>query len=134
MTRPPQATSSRDRIVGLWRRHRWLTLSFLLAAALALFFTARATLFFVYWHNHADEPLAGWMTIRYVAHSYHLDPFVLHDALHLTPGQPDRRPLIEISRDKGQSMDETTRILLDAIAKQRAAHRPPQPPVLPGKP
>lgn len=132
MTSRPPALSTRDRILRLWRRNRWLTLSFLLAAGFALFFTVRAVVFFVYWHNHVDEPLAGWMTIRYIAHSYHLDPLVLHTALDLQPGVPDRRPLIEISRDKDQSMDETTRILLDAIARDRDAHRPPLAP--PAKP
>ena len=46
----------------------------------------------LYWNAHRDEPIEPWMTIGYVAHSYHVPPHILHAALNLPP-TPDRRPL-----------------------------------------
>ena len=103
----------------LWRTNRWLTISFLLTLMLALFFIIRAGIFFVYWQNHADEPIEGWMTIRYVANSYRVDARIVHDALGLPQTGPDRRPLIKIAREEGQPLDALTKSILDAIGADR---------------
>jgi hypothetical protein len=46
-----------------------------------------------YWREHRDEPIRGWMTVGYIAHSYHVPSHVLKAALDLPPDQPDKRPL-----------------------------------------
>mgnify|MGYP003647934471 CR=1 FL=1 len=105
----------------LWRTNRWLTLSFLLTLALALVFIIRAGVFVVYWQHHADEPIEGWMTIRYVARSYRVDPRIVHDAIHLPMTGPDRRPLVKIAREQGRPVEALTADIHAAITENRAA-------------
>ncbi|MGJ8570737.1 MAG: hypothetical protein ACSHXI_08560 [Hoeflea sp.] len=109
----------------LWRHNRWLTLSFLITLTLALVFIIRAGVFFVYWQNHADEPIEGWMTVRYVARSYRVDPKIVHDAVGLPLTGPDRRPLIKIAREEGKPLDQITERVLDAIRADRIARGQP---------
>jgi len=109
----------------LWRHNRWLTLSFALTLTLALVFIIRAGVFFVYWQQHQDEPIEGWMTVRYVAHSYRVDPRIVHDAVGLPQTGPDRRPLIRIAREDGKPLDEITERILAAIKADRAARGQP---------
>ncbi|MEM5472510.1 hypothetical protein WNZ14_12295 [Hoeflea sp. AS60] len=109
----------------LWRQNRWLALAFIIALTLALVFIIRASIFFAYWQSHADEPIEGWMTVRYVARSYRVDPKIVHDAVGLPDSGPDRRPLIKIAREQGQPLDVLTARILDAIRLDRAAHALP---------
>ncbi|MGB8622641.1 MAG: hypothetical protein WCD16_07470, partial [Paracoccaceae bacterium] len=76
----------------LWRRHRIALSAFVLAAAAALFFALRFTIFWIYWSDptHREMAIEGWMTPGYVAHSYHVPPQVVRDALGVSP-TPDRR-------------------------------------------
>jgi len=103
----------------LWRTNRWLTISFLLTLTLALVFTIRAGVFFVYWQHHEDEPVEGWMTIRYVAKSYRVSPKLLHDAIGLPQTGPDHRPLIKIAREQNQPLDALTAQIIEAIEAER---------------
>src|ERR1700682_2609368 len=98
-----------------------LGLAFLLAVSVAVFFVVRAVRPMIYWHYHQDEPIRGWMTLGYVAHSYHVPPHVLHAALGL-PDKPDRRPLREIAKDQNRSMDEIRTVLLEAIVQARRTY------------
>ncbi len=82
----------------------------------------------VYWHRHRDETIHGWMTIGYVAHSYHVPPHILHQALGLPNKPPDRRPLREIARAQNRSLEEIRALLLDAIIHARPPYPPPSPP------
>jgi hypothetical protein len=83
----------------------------------------------IYWHYHQDEPIRGWMTLGYVAHSYHVPPHVLHLALGLPDKPPDKRPLREIAKAQNRSMDEIRSLLLQAIDQARPPHRAsPSPP------
>jgi len=110
----------------LWRHNRWLTLSFLITLTLALFFIIRAGVFFVYWQNHTDEPIEGWMTVRYIAHSYRVDPQIVHHAIGLPETGPERRPLIKIAREDGEPLDQITARILEAVRTDRAAHGQPE--------
>jgi hypothetical protein len=83
----------------------------------------------IYWRNHHDEPIRGWMTVGYVAHSYHVPPHVLYQALGLPLHRPpDRRPLREIAREQNRSLDEISAVLQDAITHARPPYPPPPPP------
>lgn len=86
-----------------------------------------------YWNAHRDEPIEPWMTIGYVAHSYHVPPHVLHAALNLPP-TPDRRPLARIARDSGRSMSQVEAKLTYAIVHVRPPYPPPGPPPPPVAP
>lgn len=109
----------------LWRHNRWLTLAFALTLTLALVFIIRAGVFFVYWQQHQDEPIEGWMTIRYIARSYRVDPKIVHDAVGLPLTGPDRRPLIKIAREDGKPLDQITERVLAAIKAERIARGQP---------
>ena len=109
----------------LWRHNRWLTIAFALTLTLALVFIIRAGVFFVYWQQHRDEPIEGWMTVRYIARSYRVDPKIVHDAIGLPETGPDRRPLVRIAREDGKPLDEMTTGILQAIRADRAARGQP---------
>jgi len=82
----------------------------------------------IYWHYHQDEPIYGWMTVGYVAHSYHVPPHILYQALGLPHKPPDKRPSREIAKSQHRSMDETRAILQEAITHARPPYPPPPPP------
>ncbi len=79
----------------------------------------------IYWQYHQDEPIHGWMTAGYVAHSYHVPPHILYQALGLPHKPPDKRPLREIAKSQNRSMDETRTILQDVITHARPPYPPP---------
>ncbi len=112
----------------LWRDHRLLMLGFVLALAVSLFFAGRMAMFAVYWADpaHRNQPVAGWMTPRYVAHSWKVPPRVVGAALSLAPPGDGGRPqtLAEIADQRGLSTAEAVATVEAAIAAHRAAHRP----------
>lgn len=114
-----------------WRQSV-VAVAFLVSLSLAIFFVVRAVRPVIYWHYHEDEPIRGWMTLGYVAHSYHVPPHALHSALGL-PDKPDRRPLREIAKEQNRSMDEIRTVLLEAIVQARRPYpASPSPPTNPG--
>ena len=111
-----------------WRQSV-VAVAFLVSLSLATFFVVRAVRPMIYWHYHQDEPIRGWMTLGYVAHSYHVPPHVLHSALGLPDKPPDKRPLREIAKAQNRSMDEIRSLLLQAIDQARLPHpASPSPP------
>jgi hypothetical protein len=110
-----------------WRQVA-VSVAFLLSVTVAVIFVVRAVRPAIYWHYHQDEPIRGWMSVGYVAHSYHVPPHVLYRALGLPHKPPDRRPLREIAKAQKRSMDEIRALLLDAIVHARPPYPPPPPP------
>jgi hypothetical protein len=106
----------------LWQRHRWLLLGFLAALALTLFFAGRAAVFAVYWSQHRDEAIAGWMTPGYIAHSWQLPPEVMGEALGLAreDGEGRRLTLAEIADDRGVPVETLASEIEAAIVAFRA--------------
>jgi len=115
--------------VKTFRWRQWLVLAvFLLIVGFTAFkavHTARAV---IYWKPHRDEPIRGWMSVGYVAHSYHVPPYVLHQALGLPLTPLDKRPLRNIAKMQHRSMDEIRAILQNAIIHARPPYPPPPPP------
>jgi len=111
-----------------WRE--WLiVLGFVLSVALAGVFVVRS--FLVVSRLHQDEPIRPWMTVPYVAHSYHVSPSILYQALG-SPSRPnDRRPLSAIARAQHRSVQDVIADLQRAIIQARASS-PPSPPDTPG--
>jgi hypothetical protein len=105
-----------------------VALAFLLSLSVAGFFVVRTVRPALYWHYHRDEPIRGWMTVGYVAHSYHVPPYVLYQALDLPHRPHDRRPLREIAKEQNRSLDEIRNVLLNAIAHARPPNPPPAAP------
>mgnify|MGYP006440837923 CR=1 FL=1 len=93
---------------SLWRRHRFLFLAFITALVVTLFFAARLLVATVYWADpdHHDQPLEGWMTPRYVAHSYDLPSGMVHDILGLETTDGERRTLAEIVKTSDLTIEE----------------------------
>lgn len=91
------------------------------------------------WHRHRDEPIHGWMTVGYVAHTYHVPPRVLYEALGLSGDRFDRRPLREIARQQHRSMDQIRIVLEEAIIRSGSPYLSPSslpsasPPLSPGR-
>jgi hypothetical protein len=108
---------------------QWLVmLAFFVVITITTLFAARTVRQALYWHNHRDEPIHGWMTVGYVAHSYHVPPHVLYKALGLPHKPPDKRPLREIAGAQNRSMDVISVVLMDAITHARPPYPPPPPP------
>ena len=91
----------------VWRRHPWLTLTFVLAVVLALGFAGRATRLALDW-NRGPAPVEDWMTPRYLVHSYDIDPDVLAQVLGKQPGESPLDTLAEIARARGVQAAEVT--------------------------
>jgi hypothetical protein len=109
-----------------------LALAFVATIGIAVFFVVRTVQPIIYWHLHRDEPIKEWMTVGYVAHSYHVPPHVLYQALGLPHRPPDKRSLREIARSQNRSMDEVRAILMNAVVHARPPYPPPPPPPPPG--
>ncbi|MGA2222201.1 MAG: DedA family protein [Verrucomicrobiia bacterium] len=102
------------------RRHWLLGLAFVLTVAITGVSAVRTARKVVYWRSHMDEPIHGWMTVGYIAHSYHVPPDVLYEALALPPKLPDKRPISKIARSQRHSVDDVIGVLADAIIHARA--------------
>ncbi|WP_395005520.1 hypothetical protein [Cypionkella sp.] len=86
----------------IWQHHPFLVLSFVLAAALTLFFAGRLVRQTLYWSDpaHHQEQVQGWMTPRYIAKSWHLPAAEIEAALGMAPSQRPQ-PLSEIAATRG---------------------------------
>lgn len=110
-------------MLDLFRRHKALTIAFLLALAATLFFSVRLVMATLLWPppEMPDQPIAGWMTPRYVAHSWHLPPRLVAETLDLRPDGMGRRvTLKDIAASQGRSVDAVIADLQAAIARHRA--------------
>jgi hypothetical protein len=117
----------------LFRNKRvWIGLAFMLISLLTINFAIRGVQHGRRLRARPDEPIQGWMNIRHIAHSYHVPPDVIHQALGLPP-KPDRRPLVRIAVDTGRTTDAVIADVMAAIQQFRAA-RPPDPPAPPSPP
>ncbi|HXU35535.1 MAG TPA: hypothetical protein VN937_04175 [Blastocatellia bacterium] len=108
------------------RWHQWLVVA---AFILVLVFTGlhafRAVRHAVYWSHHRDEPIHGWMSVGYVARSYHVPPRVLYDALGLQHTPHDRKPIRQIAHEQNRTVPAVIAVLENAIARARQPESPP---------
>ncbi|MGC4409214.1 hypothetical protein D4A92_00175 [Rhizobium rosettiformans] len=116
-------------LLKLWRRQPVLTSAFLLAMALAIFFAGRTIFFVAYWSDPArqDLPPEPWMTIGYVAHSWHVPVEKLARDLDLPPPPKDGpRPSLErLASERGQSF-ETFKTEIEASLAELRRQGPAQ--------
>ena len=109
-----------------------LTGVFVVALILATMLAARTVRSAIYWRLHHQEPIAGWMTVNYVARSYDVPPDVLWKALGLPeprpPARPDRRPLRDIATAQSKTFEAVRTALQDAIANWHPEPPPGGPP------
>src|SRR5665647_829515 len=82
-----------------FRWQQWLVVAmFILIAGFTAFKAVDIARDVIYWQAHRDEPIHGWMSVGYVAHSYRVPPYVLYLALGLPHKPPDKRPLRDIAK------------------------------------
>ncbi len=110
-------------------RHDWrewlVALGFVLSIAVLGVFLVRS--FRIASGLRRDEPIRPWMTVPYVARSYHVPPSVLYRALGLPDRPHDRRPLAALARTQGRPVQDLIGDLQSAILRTRAAATPPSP-------
>ncbi len=105
----------------VWRGHRATVLAFVLAALLTVFLGARFTVHAVYWSRHRDDALAEWMTLGYVAQSWHVERDDLASSLGVEPAAARRMTLAELARLTGRPVAEVEAELQASIAAARAS-------------
>jgi hypothetical protein len=104
------------------RRRPLLSAAFVVALLLTLFFAVRLVVFSVIWSDpvRRNQPLAGWMTPGYVAHSWRVPPDVIATTLAPLTGDDFKgRSLSEIARQT----DTPLPTLLAELEAAIAAHR-----------
>lgn len=116
-------------------RRLLISIAFVVVSVLTILFAIRGVQHGRRLRAGPDEPIQGWMNIGHVAHSYHVPPAVIHQALNLPP-RPDRRPLGRIAVDTGRTTDEVIATVMTAIQEFRATRpvNPPAPPPAPDAP
>ena len=70
----------------------------------------------IHWQN---EPIRPWMSVPFIAHTHHVPPEILFQAIGLPPNQRDRRPLRRIARAEKRPVADVVRDLETAIANTR---------------
>jgi hypothetical protein len=107
--------------VALPRRQTLLLVAaFFLAIAATFFFGYRAgrTAREIRRHNdrQRNEPIRAWMSVPFVAHTYHIPEPVLFQAIHVPPNPRDHRPIRDIARAEKLPSAELIRELEKAVA------------------
>jgi hypothetical protein len=103
--------------VALLRRQTLLlALSFCVAIAFTFFFGYRAgrTVRHIRLQN---EPIKSWMSVPFIAHTYHVREDLLFQAIRVSPNPRDHRPVRDIARAEKLPSAELIRDLQNAIAK-----------------
>lgn len=105
----------------LWSDHKFLVLGFLAALVVTSILFMRLIADVAYWPQHQDEPISGWMTVGYVAHSYDVDKDGLVTALGIETDLRRHLTLKAIADAQDMSLRELRNALLAAVSDQRAA-------------
>jgi hypothetical protein len=94
-----------------------LVLGFVISLALIGIFAVRSINYVP--RQRGVEPIRPWMSVPYIAHSYHIPAQVLYQALGLPDNRPDRRPIAVIAREQGRSIQSLILVLNQAILRSR---------------
>lgn len=105
------------------KRHAILCLALAFALVLTGAFLVQFTVSVAHWSDPAsiDQPIAGWMTPRYVARSWDVPAEVVAGALGIErDGSGRRTTLSEIAARQGRNVDDLISELDVAIRTSRA--------------
>lgn len=106
-------------VLAVLKRHPVLSLVFVLAVGLSVLFAVRMTVSAIVWSDPAriEQPPAAWMTPRYVARSWDLDPEDVARAVGIGPEGTWRAvTLEEVAEAQGRSVAavlDDLRVFLD---------------------
>jgi hypothetical protein len=111
-------------MLKLWKQRPLLVSAFFLALALTLFFGFRLVRHTLYWADpaHRNESVQPWMTVGYIAKSWHLKAPDI-DALAHLPGPQELghpAPLSEIAKARGVPVADVIKEVEAAIATLKA--------------
>ena len=104
----------------LWREHRLLVLGFVLLLALSIFFAVGAIRQARDFDVAQEQPIAPWMTPRYVARSWDVPRETMMEILGLEAGNPRRRTLADIAAEQGVTVEDYIARIEAGIAAFRA--------------
>lgn len=107
-------------MIRIARRHPLLVGVLVLSLLLALVFAGRFAVRAVYWENHREEAVAGWMTVGYVGRSWDLDPREIDRVAGLPPPEGHPLTLEEIARRRGVPVADVIAEVEAAVAALRA--------------
>lgn len=107
----------------MWTAAPVATVVLVVALMASTFFGVRTVSNWVYWNDpaHIDQPIAGWMTPHYVAHSWDVPRPVMIEALALGEDDPKGRNLKRLAEAQGIPLDELIARIEAAIMAHRAA-------------
>lgn len=120
----PESPAGSGKLRFLWHHHRLPFLAFLAAALFTAFFVGRMAVFTLYWSDpaHRNQPPEGWMTPRYIAFSWGLEPSDVSGALGVTSTFGPRPSLQQIANARGVPvaviLEETEALLQQMRATQ----------------
>lgn len=108
------------------RRTLAIALAFLLAIAGALLFASRASRQ-AHHLRTSNEPIHGWMSIPFIAHTHHVPASMLFEAIGVEPRQPhDHRSVRRIAHELNRPVPEVIAQLQKAIDAARPSGGPPK--------
>jgi len=111
-------------------RKKWLlVLAFIASAVLTVVFGLRAV--HRRPHRRIDEPIRPWMTVTYVAHSYHVPPHVLYEALGVQHKPHDKLTIARVAREQNRPVHAVISDLMAAIERARPPTPGASPPAAP---
>lgn len=92
-----------------------LVVALVLAIALTFVFGYRAgrQARRIHWRN---EPIRAWMSVPFIAHTHHVSPDTLFEAVGVAPHARDRRSLRRIAREQKRPLDAVIHDVEKAIA------------------
>jgi len=106
----------------LWQHHRWALLAFAAAVCLTLFFAVRTVVFTLYWADpaHRQQTPEAWMTPRYIALSWGLEPQEVATALNVTMQTGKRPSLADIATSRGVPLSQVLAEVNALLARTKA--------------
>jgi len=112
----------RQKIKQMWAAAPVATVMLFASLVVIAFFSVRIATNWVYWNDpaHRDQVIAGWMTPRYVAHSWQIPPEQIGAVLGVTRGDGKPQSLELIARARGVPTETLIAELHAAIQAHRA--------------
>ena len=111
--------------MGTWQRALLVGLAFVVAIAGTFVFGFRFGRR-VRRLRAENEPIRAWMSVPFVAHTHHVPPAVLFEAIGVEPRKPhDRRSIRRLARDLNRPVPELIAQLQRAIDAARPPGGPP---------
>lgn len=111
-------------MIALYRRHRWLTAAFLLAALVTLDLSGRfAFLMATRWSGDAVVAVEGWMSPRYIVHAFGLPRDDLAPILGLAEDDTPFRTLDDLAAEMGKEPNALIAEVEAAVLAARGAEQ-----------